>query len=404
VVAHHVQAYDNSLFTNELLQMATIHGYCDSRFGAVRAAFEESFAARGELGAGVCAYMDGRIVVDLWGGFADAAATRPWQRDTIACVASTGKGIASTCLLRLVQGGRVDLDAPVARYWPEFARAGKDTIPVRWLLSHQAGLPAIRKDMATESMYEWTPFIHALEEEAPWWEPGTRHGYHALTFGFLVGEIVRRVSGKTIGHFFRDEIGGPLSADFHFGVPPDEDARTAQMLAEPPPPPEEMSFFQELLSNPHSMGARAFFNPPRPPQGMNTRAWRAAEIPASNGYATARGVATVYAALACGGSLNGFEVLAPETIAIATVEQAQGPDAVVPLVSRFGLGFWLPTPDTPYGPSTRAFGHPGRGGSVGYADPDARVGFGYVPNQYLGTPRRADPRARALVDALYGCL
>lgn len=384
--------------------MHRTQGSCDSKFSGVRTAFEDSFVRRGELGASLCIYVDGRCVVDLWGGHANAARTRPWQRGTLACVASTGKGLASLCLLRLIERNRVELDAPVCRYWPEFAAAGKESITVRWLMSHRAGLPAIRKDMTTESMYQWDPFVRALAEEAPWWEPGSRHGYHALTFGFLLGEIVRRVSGKSIGRFFREEIGAPLSADFYFGVPESEDARAAEMLPEPLPTGADQSFFQDLLRDPHSVGARAFLNPPRPPQSMNTRAWRAVEIPASNGYATASGVARVYAALAVGGSLEGVQILERSTIAAATVEQAHGPDAVIPVISRFGLGFWLPTADTPYVHSPVAFGHPGRGGSVGFADPEARIGFGYVPNQYLGSPRQADPRARALIDAMYSCL
>lgn len=384
--------------------MPDINGSCDSRFGRVRAAFADNFTQRGDLGASVCVYIDGQCVVDLWGGHADAARTRAWTRDTLACVASTGKGMASMCLLRLIERQQVDLAAPVCHYWPQFAQAGKENITVRWLVSHRAGLPAIRKDMTTESMYQWDSFVRALEEEAPWWEPGTRHGYHALTFGFLVGEIVRRVSGKSIGQFFREEIGAPLGADFYFGVPDSEDDRAAEMLPEPPPSGSDRSFFQALLSDPQAMRARAFLNPPRPPQNMNTRAWRAAEIPASNGYASASGVARIYAALARGGSLDGVRLLDPATIAAACVEQAYGPDAVVPLVSRFGLGFWLPTADTPYAEQPRAFGHPGRGGSVGFADPAARIGFGYVANQYLGSPRQTDPRARAIVDALYSCL
>jgi CubicO group peptidase (beta-lactamase class C family) len=382
-----------------------ISGSCESRFDAVKAAFAQNLTERGDLGAAVCIYIDGQPVVDLWGGHADAARTRPWERDTIACVASTGKGITSVCLLRLVQRGLIELDMPVAHYWPEFGQVGKQAIPVRWLLSHRAGLPAVRKDMSSDAMFKWFPFVKALAEETPWWEPGTRHGYHATTFGFLVGELVRRVSGQSIGQFLQTEIGKPLDADFFIGVPESEDARAAEMLVEPPPPPGEDSWIQQLLNDPQSMAARTFFNPPRPPQGMNNRVWRAAEIPASNAYASARGIARIYAALARGGSLDGVQVLDPHTLDIAVREQSHGPDAVIPIVSRFGLGFWLPTADTPYGPSPRAFGHPGRGGSVGFADPDARVGFGYVPNQYLGTSLgQRDPRVEALVGALYASL
>lgn len=382
-----------------------VEGPCESKFGPVRKAFEENFAQRGEVGAAVCVYADGRPVVDLWGGYRDAARTQPWQCDTIACVASTGKGMVALCILRLTERGLLDLDAPVARYWPEFAQGGKATIPVRWLLSHRAGLPAVRRDMPAESIYQWLPFVRALEQEIPWWKPGTQHAYHALTFGFLLGELVRRISGMSVGQFFRTEIGAPLGVDFFFGVPEQEDGRAAEILVEPPPPPGQASFWQELLRDPMSMGARAFFNPPRPPQSMNTRAWRAAEIPASNGYSTARALARVYGALAGGGTLEGVRVLEGATIEYATREQSYGPDPIAQTTTRFGLGFWLPTPSAPFGPSARAFGHPGRGGSVGFADPDARVGFGYVPNQYQGgSLTDPDARAQALVDAVYASL
>ncbi len=385
--------------------MASVQGTCTPAFAAVRAAFAENFASRGDVGAAVCVYLDGDPVVSLWAGYCDAARLRPWRSDTLACVASSGKGMAAVCALRLIERELIDLDAPVARYWPEFDQSGKGETRVRWLLSHRAGLPALRQDISTESMYEWFPLIRALEAEEPWWEPGTQHGYHALTFGFLVGELVRRVSGRSIGRYFREEIGLPLGADFHFGVAEQDDRRAADILAEPPPPPGEHSFWKELLQDPRSMSARAFLNPPRPPQSMNTRAWRAAEIPASNAYASAQGLARVYAALALDGKLDGVSVLAQATIRAAAVEQSNGLDPVIHAPSRFGLGFWLPTPAAPFGPSPRAFGHPGRGGSVGFADPDARIAFAYVPNQYQGISlTEPDPRAKALVDAVYASL
>lgn len=384
---------------------SNIHGACDPKYVAVREEFERNLSERGDLGAAVCIYVDGHPVVDLWGGFADGDRTSPWQADTLACVASTGKAMAALCLLKLVESGVVDLDAPVSRYWPEYAQAGKGATLVRWFLSHRAGLPAIRRDVSTDAMFQWHPFVRALEEEAPWWEPGTQHGYHALTFGFLVGELVRRVSGRTIGHYFREEIGSPLNADFYFGVPAEADHRAAQMFVEPPPPPGEPSFFLALMSAPDSVAARAFLNPPRPPQGMNTREWRAAEIPASNGYATARGIARVYAALSLGGKLDGVRVIDEQTLRLAATEQSHGTDAVLGVTSRFGLGFWLPTPEVIFGSHRAAFGHPGRGGSLGYADPERCIGFGYVPNQYQGASlTKPDMRSSALVDALYRCI
>ena len=385
-------------------KMNRVEGTCSPAFAEVRSAFAYNLESRGELGAAICVYVDGLPVVDLWGGYRDAARTQAWAHDTIACVASTGKGPAAMCLLRLVESGLVGLDEPVASYWPEFGRAGKGGVRVRWLLSHRAGLPAIRKDMPANSMYEWFPLVQALADEAPWWEPGTRHGYHALTFGFLVGELVRRVSGRRLAQYFREEIAEPLGADIHFGVPESEDARVAEICVDPPPPGTP-NLWTILSADPASMSARAFFNPPRAPQAMNTRAWRAAEIPASNAHASARGLARLYGALACDGSMNGVEILRAETIRGATVEQSHGLDAVIQAESRFGLGFWLPTASAPFGDRPHAFGHPGRGGSVGFADPAARLGFGYVPNLYVDTSLDVpDARARALVDAVYASL
>ena len=371
----------------------------------MREAFIENFATRGDVGASVCVYVDGKPVVDLWGGYADAACAKPWQRDTIACVASTTKGITALCAHILVERGLLDIDAPVARYWPEFAQAGKAHIPVRWLLSHRAGLPAIRQDMPMKSLYDWQMFTSALAATAPWWEPGTQQGYHATTFGFLVGEVVRRISGKSIGQFFQDEVATPLGIDAYIGVPESADALAAEILPEPPLPPGEMAMFLEMIRDPASMAARAFLNPPRDPAGMNTRAWRAAEMPASNGHANARALARLYGTLACGGTLDGIHLLDAATINAAIVEQSYGPDLIVPVPMRFALGFALPTPERPFGSNPRAFGHPGRGGSIGYADLDAHVGFGYVMNQYqMESAQNPDRRWPALVDAVYASL
>jgi len=302
----------------------------------------------------------------------------------------------------------------VARYWPEFAQADKAHIPVRWLLSHRAGLPAIRQDMPPQSLYDWHAFTRALAETAPWWEPGTRHGYHGLTFGYLVGEVIRRISGTSMGQFFRTEVAGPLGADFFIGVPEAEDTRAAETLPAPPPLPDDTTLWNVVLRDPMSMVGRTFLNPPRGPDVINTRAWRAAEIPAGNGHTTARALARIYGALAAGGTLDGIRLLHPATIDAAIVEQASGPDAILPYPMRFGLGFLLTMPEhfreagfglQPFGPSPRAFGHWGAGGSVGFADGDGGIGFGYVMNQYkTGTPRHPDLRWPVLVEAIYTAL
>lgn len=380
-----------------------IQGTCDPRFEPLRETFAKGFES-GEVGAGVAVVVDGRPVVDLVGGFADAARTRPWQRDTIVNVFSTTKGMTTLCLHRLVDQGRLDLDAPVARYWPEFAAAGKERIPVRWLLSHQAGLPAVRKPLPDDALSHWEVLCQALAAETPWWEPGTKHGYHALTFGHLVGEVLRRIDGRSLGRFFREEVAAPLGLDFHIGLAAADFARCADTLAPPPPPQGTPSLFEQLGKDPESMTAKAFDNPPRREGGVNTAAWRAAEIPAANGHGTAAALARAYGALALGGTLDGVRVLSPESIARASEEQASGPDAVLlGLPMRFGLGFFLTQPLIPLGPNPRAFGHPGAGGSIAFADPDARLGFAYVANQ-MQQGITGDARGFGLIRAAYGCL
>ena len=387
--------------------MLTIDGHCEPEFTAVREEFFRNFTERGDVGAAVCVYVDGVRVVDCWGGHADAARTRAFGADTIVNVASTTKGMVALCAHMLTERGKLDLDAPVARYWPEFAAAGKQDIPVRWLLSHRAGLPAIRRPLPAEALFDWRTMTEAIAETAPWWTPGERHGYHAITYGHLVGEVIRRVDGRTVGAFLRDEVAGPLRADFFIGVPANADARAAEVLAPPPPGDGEKTLWDTILAHPDSVSGRTFLNPPRPDGLVNTRAWRAAEIPAANGHTSARGVARVYAALARGGELESVRLLAPATIDGAIAEQSKGRDEVLTVPTRFASGFMLGVPGGIFdcGPGRRTFGHPGRGGSIGFADPDARVGFGYVTNQYLtGTIRHPDRRVSSLVDAVYAAL
>jgi CubicO group peptidase (beta-lactamase class C family) len=379
-----------------------IEGTCDPRFKRVREIFAASFDNGLEVGAAVAATINGKPVFELWGGYADKASTRPWTRDTLVNVWSTTKGIASTCAHRLVDQGKLDLDAPVAKYWPEFAQAGKDKIPVNYLLSHRAGLPAVRKQLPPDAYTNWPVMCAALAAQEPWWEPGTAHGYHAITFGYLVGEVVRRITGKTIGAYLRDEIAGPLKLDLHIGLDASFDPRIAELIGAPPPPSGKPDQVAAMSADPESMTFKAIANP-RPvidPVLVNSRAWRGAEIPAANGHATARALATLYGALACGGALDGHRVLTPSSIERAYTEQANGPDLVLGVVSRWGLGFALNQPVAPIGPNPRTFGHPGAGGSIGFADPDARIGFGYVMNQ-MGSDALIDGRASALFNAMY---
>jgi CubicO group peptidase (beta-lactamase class C family) len=354
----------------------------------VREQFEKNFEGV-ELGAAVAITLDGEPVVDLFGGYVDKEKTREWERDTLVNVYSTTKGMVALCAHMLVERGLLDVEAPVARYWPEFAAAGKQDIPVRWLLSHQAGLPAVRKTLSPESLYDWTAMCAALAEQEPWWTPGTKHGYHALTFGWLVGEVIRRISGESVGSFFRKNVAGPLEADFHIGLAAEHDARTSELFESPRPKPGTaaklpgpLADFMRDMTDPTTMTGAAFMNPKPSAGAVNTRAWRAAEIPAANGHGTARSLARVYGALARGGEIDGVRLLEPRTIESATVEQAFGPDAVLgQMPMRFGLGFMLRQDMIPMSPSPRAFGHPGAGGSIGFADPDNRVGFGFTMNQ-----------------------
>ncbi|WP_250401761.1 serine hydrolase domain-containing protein [Streptomyces cellostaticus] len=383
---------------------AQVQGHCDPRFTAVREAFEENFRERGELGAAVAVTVGGETVVDLWGGWADAAGTRPWERDTLVNVWSTTKGPVALCAHLLADRGLLDLDRPVAAYWPEFAAAGKEDVPVRDLLSHRAGLSGLREPHSVEQLYDWELTTARLAATEPWWEPGTRSGYHALTWGFLVGEVVRRVSGLRPGAFLEREVTGPLGLDFTIGLPEKEAGRAAELVHAPSRgdgrgaaafgqlPPAAVA----ALTNPLVGAAQA-----------NTAAWRAAEIPAANGHGTARSVAALYGVLAGRGARGDRRILSPR--AAERVREGQGRCRDLVLGAGFegeteiGLGLWLSGPHGSYGPNPRAFGHDGFGGSCGLADPEAEVSLGYTMNR-MGPHIADDPRKTALVSAVYGAL
>lgn len=379
-----------------------IGGTVDPRFEPVRDAFVRNFTEHGEIGAAVCIRIDGRVVVDLWGGHADAAGRRrEWSGDTLVNTFSVGKGMVALLFAQLVGDGAVDVDTRVADIWAEFAAAGKQDVTIREVLSHQAGLPAFHRRMPPDSMLDWQAMTAALAAEAPWWEPGTAHGYHVNTFGFLAGEVLRRVTGRSVGTLLRERVAAPLGADVHLGVPPSATDRIADFLWPFEAPPEEEPpglFGLELMRH------NAYWNP----SGLsgagvvNTEAWRRAELPSTNLHASARGVATVYAALAAGGTLDGVQVVDPAALAASTVEQVEGDDLVLGRPSRFALGFQLTQPERPLGPNPGAYGHFGAGGSLGFCDPQTGVGFGYVMNE-LGA-RWQNPRNSALVEALYASL
>jgi CubicO group peptidase (beta-lactamase class C family) len=381
--------------------LAEVAGRCDPRFAPLREAFAGNFAERGELGAALCVTLGGRTVADLWGGWADVAGTRPWGPDTLVDVCSIGKGLTAVCAARLAGQARIEVDAPVTRYWPEFAAAGKDAITVRQILSHQAGLPAIRRRMPPGSMLDWDVMTAALAAQEPWWPPGTGHGYHANTFGFLLGEIVRRATGATIGTILRAEVAGPAGADVHIGLPASAEARTAEFIWPGQPPPEDEP---AGLDDTRLMAYNAYFNPGGLSGAgvVNTRAWRLAEVPSANAHASARGVARIFTVLAAGGLSDGQVIVDPGALAAAAVQQVYGHDLLLDRPSRFGLGFQLTQPERPLGPGPAAFGHFGAGGSVGFCDPDLGLAFGYVTSRL--EPGWQNPRNRALMGALGACL
>ena len=368
-----------------------VQGHCDPRFSRVREIFAENLRNGSEIGAAVAFTLDGESVVDLFGGYKDKEHSQPWESDTLVNVYSTTKGMTAICAHQLVEQGLLDLSAPVAHYWPEFAAQGKESLPVHYLLSHRAGLPAVRKPLPEGTLYDWKAMTAALADQEPGWEPGTQHGYHALTFGHLVGELIRRISGQSVGEYFREHVAGPLDADFHIGVGPEFDSRISDLHGrfgssksgdQTTELPEAIRKFMRDMADPNTMVGAAFNNPPVSDVSVNSRAWRQAEIPAANGHGTARSLARIYGALARGGEVDGVRILRPETIERAITPQAEGPDAVLGgLPMRFGLGFMLRSMVMPLSPSPRSFGHPGAGGSIGMADPDTGVGFGYTMNK-----------------------
>lgn len=378
--------------------MAEVHGLVDSKFAAVREAFAANFERNGDIGAACCVYINGKPVADLWGGVADPATERPWNEDTLQLVFSATKGVTAICIHLLVQRGVLDLDAPIAEYWPEFAAAGKGQIPLRWALCHKAGLAAVDGDLTLDQVLAWAPVIEAIAAQTPNWEPGTAHGYHARSFGWILGEVIRRVTGQTLGAFLAAEVAAPLGLDFYVGLPAAMLARTARVI----PPRGKGPSLEELLGA-DSLASRVLTGP----SGLFAydEMWNrpdvlAAEMPSSNGVGDARSLARLYAAVI--GEVDGVRLLAPETVLAARTVQAEGPDKVLVLPSRFGLGFTLP-PMLVQGCGKGSFGHPGAGGSLAFADPEANLAFGYVMNQMQFT-LEGDPRASGLVQAVYRSL
>lgn len=379
-----------------------VDGLVAPGFEPVRDAFIENFESRGDVGAACCVYVRGEPVVDLCGGTTGQGdGASPYTGRTLQLVASATKGALAICAHRLVEQGALDLDAPVAKYWPEFGVAGKERLPVRSLLSHDAGLPVVDSEMTLDDLLDWDSITGALAESHPVWEPGSAHGYHALTFGWLVGEVVSRVAGCSPGQFFASEVAGPLGLDMHIGLPESEHHRVSPLNPAPPPPPgTEPDPLTARLLDPASLAHRAFFVSTGLLASLNLpRVW-SVELPAGNGMATAHALARMYAA--CIGEVDGVRLLSPDTVGAASLSQAAGPDLVTGYETRYGLGFQLPFPVRPMA-GEDSFGHYGLGGSVGFANTRLGFAFGYTVNQ-MGPSLPADPRSVALVDATAACV
>ena len=353
-----------------------IHGTCKSQFEGVKAVFEENFEQRGDVGASVAVSVEGEPVVDLWAGYRDRAGTLPWERDTIVNVYSTTKTMAALSALLLADRGDLDLYAPVKRYWPEFARNGKDKVQVRHFLSHSAGLSGMDEPMTDQDVYDWEKMVGALARQAPWWEPGTVSGYHALTQGHLIGEVVRRVTGVSLGQFFRRELAEPLGADFHIGTGPEHDHRIGELI-----PPEAAP---AGAAPPDSIAARTFANPFISARASATRAWRAAEIPAANGHGNARSVMQVQTLAANLGVASGKRLMSEAGCRAIFDEQTFGKDLVLGVPVKFGMGYGITTEAMPMGPNPNIAYWGGWGGSTAVIDQDARLCVSYVMNRMEG--------------------
>ncbi|TMA33429.1 MAG: beta-lactamase family protein [Deltaproteobacteria bacterium] len=383
--------------------MKTVHGAWAPGFEGVSAAFARNFA-EGEVGAACCVYWNGEPVVDVWGGLADRDAGRPWQRDTAALVFSSTKGVTAALIHLLAQRDQIELDAPVARYWPEFAANGKQSITVRHVLTHRAGVPAVDGTLTLDDVFAWYPVCAAIAAQKPVWLPGTQHGYHARTFGWILGEVARRVTGATLGQLLAKEAAEPIGLELWIGLPEAIEPRVATNYTAPEPTDPQQRALRARFMGPDTLLGRALEGPSGVlPYGpiWNTRALHAAELPSSNGIATARGLARFYASLI--GDVDGVHrLLSPRVVAAAAASQVQGPDKVILMPTHFASGFALPPMLSADAPDT-AFGHPGAGGSLGFADPASGLAFGYVMNQMqLGLA--GDPRAERLVSAAYASL
>ncbi len=393
---------------------STVHGWTAPGWEGVRDVFAANFANGLEVGAGFSCYHEGVKMVDLWGGVADIETGAAWDEDTLMLVFSTTKGATAICANRLAQEGLIDVDAPVADYWPAFGRNGKDEITVAHILSHQAGLAWVDGSMTAEEALSWEPVIEALENQHPAWEPGSKHGYHATTYGWLVGEVIRRVAQRSVGTYFAEEVAGPLGLDFWIGLPEAEEPRVGRLISFIPPSVSVDAMAAEAAGEPDPVVEmfKAFLGPDTPlgkalfapgfaladSDIWNSRAMRAAEVPAANGITDARSIARMYSA--CIGEVDGVRLLAPGQVAEATRQRTEGPNFVLmDMDVQFGLGFMVHSSASPIG-GQQSFGHFGAGGSVGWADPEAGLAFGYVMNR-MDIGLAGDNRSLDLINACY---
>lgn len=374
--------------------MVQVHGQCSDKFAGVKTAFESNFSTYDEIGASVAITVEGEFVVDLWGGHLDREQTKPWEENTIANVWSSTKTMAAMSLHLLADRGDVDFHAPVTKYWPEFGANGKDKVEVRHFMAHMAGLSGMETEVEGDALYDWDWMVGELAAQAPWWEPGTAGGYHALTQGHLIGEVVRRVTGQTIGAFFKQEIADPLGADFHIGTGDDLVPRISPL--DPPPA-------RDAISDPESVAGKTFANPPVDAMQAMDPGWRKAEIPAANGHGNARSIVRAQTPMANGGEAFGKRILSEASTRRVFEEQWRGTDLVLQMPVVYGLGYGLNNDAVPLSPNKNTAYWGGYGGSLVIIDQDAKLCFSYVMNKMEGTTT-GDMRGATLLMAAYQAL
>jgi len=379
--------------------MSHVDGLCDPAFSAVREALEQNLAGGDEIGECVSVVLDGRPVVDLWGGYSDRAHTRPWRADTLVCMFSVGKPISILPVFILAERGQIDLDAPVVRYWPAFGQAGKEHITVRHIISHQAAIPGAFAAHKGDA-YHWDQMIRAIEQQEPLWEPGTRGCYHTMTLGYLTGELVRRVTGRSIGQFLQEEVCLPLGIDYHFGLSPADQRRCAEVYEAPDGP------FMDVIRDPQTLLGKCWIPLPLTDyeEDFNSALYRATEMPSFNGHGTARGVARLFGALARGGEIDGVRLIS-QTLRDDAITEAWDQTDALGMPCRMSRGGFMLRNDTlaPYNRNPRSFGHLGLGGAIAYGDPDAKLGFSFCGNRMASS---TDPvsYAKRLLEATEACL